>query len=125
MHDFNDYLTKQELFCKVDKFKENNRIRYSDYPLNIYKLCNTKFNKVKIAAAPFKTPDLRGMACVANDIRYENHAILVNSNKSIEEQNYHGFHELIHIAFQSNCAGQTFKCYDKVKPLLYNKLALF
>lgn len=33
-----------------------------------------------------------------------------------EEQNFHGFHELIHIYTGDPNSGQTFKCYDKVKP---------
>lgn len=42
--------------------------------------------------------------------------ILVNSNLSYEEQNYHGFHELMHIYETGNCPGTTFSCYDKVLP---------
>ena len=30
--------------------------------------------------------------------------------------NYHGTHELMHIAIQNNSGVQAFKCYDKVKP---------
>lgn len=42
--------------------------------------------------------------------------ILLNSNLSQEEQNFHGVHELIHIYLTGDCPGSTFTCYDKVQP---------
>ncbi len=45
----------------------------------------------------------------------ENHVILVNSNKSFEEQNFHGFHELMHIP-TANQPGTILSCYEKIKP---------
>lgn len=45
----------------------------------------------------------------------QNHVILVNSNKSFEEQNFHGAHELIHIP-TADQAGTILSCYDTVKP---------
>lgn len=43
------------------------------------------------------------------------HAILVNSNKSFYEQNFHGFHELMHIPTVDQ-PGTILRCYDTVKP---------
>lgn len=42
--------------------------------------------------------------------------ILINSNLSYKEQNFHGFHELIHIYSSEVNSGQTFNCYDNIKP---------
>lgn len=85
----------------------------SDYPLNIFKLCS-KIDNVEIKALPFSTPDLRGMVDIAKN-QYENHVILVNSNKSFEEQNFHGFHELMHIPTVDE-PGTILRCYERLKP---------
>lgn len=42
--------------------------------------------------------------------------IIVNSNLSPAEQNFHDIHELIHIASCTPNCGQTFSCFDTVKP---------
>lgn len=55
------------------------------------------------------------MASLANEESPVN-CILVNSNLSQEEQNFHGTHEFIHIALDDGKGGRTFKCYDKIKP---------
>lgn len=54
------------------------------------------------------------MVCIADNAN-ENHVILLNGNKSKEEQNYHGFHELLHI-ITTNEPGTTIQCFEKVKP---------
>lgn len=84
------------------------------YPLDIYEVCS-HFSGLEIAACPFITPGLRGMAVLADDESAQN-CILVNSNLSHQEQNFHGTHELIHIYLNDGKNGLTFKCYDKVKP---------
>lgn len=45
----------------------------------------------------------------------QNHVILVNSNKSYEEQNFHGFHELMHIPTVDE-PGTILRCYERLKP---------
>lgn len=45
----------------------------------------------------------------------ENHVILVNSKKSFEEQNFHGFHELMHIP-TADKPGTMLRCYERLKP---------
>lgn len=55
------------------------------------------------------------MASLAN-LESPINCILVNSNLSQEEQNFHGMHEFIHIALDNGNGGHTFKCYDRVKP---------
>lgn len=84
------------------------------YPFDIFDICQ-KFENLKIGACPFKTVGLRGMAILADKTSPIN-CILVNSNLSSEEQNFHGAHELIHIFTSDPNSGQTFKCYDKVQP---------
>lgn len=81
--------------------------------MNIFKLCS-RISNVEIAAAPFKTHDLRGMVSLARN-NNENNVILVNSNKSFEEQDFHGFHELMHIPTVDK-PGAMLRCYERVRP---------
>lgn len=82
--------------------------------MDIFSVCSL-FDNLEIAAVPFKTQGLRGIARLADDSSPIN-CILVNSNLSYEEQNFHGFHELMHIYRTGDCPGATFSCYDRLKP---------
>ncbi len=97
----------------MEVLKEKLGLSNIDFPLNIFEACGRTSN-VCIEAISFVTPGLRGMVKIASD-HNENHVILVNGNKSKEEQNYHGFHELIHI-ITTDEPGATIECFDKVKP---------
>ena len=81
--------------------------------MNIFKLCS-EIGDVEIKAVPFNTRDLRGMVSLAKNDK-ENNVILVNSNKSFEEQNFHGFHELMHIPTVDE-PGTILRCYERIKP---------
>lgn len=83
-------------------------------PFDIFNIC-TLYDNLKIRTCPFVTQGLRGMAVVADNPDDIN-CILVNSNLSYEEQNFYGSHELMHIYSSGVGSGQTFNCYDKVKP---------
>lgn len=83
-------------------------------PFSIFDVCS-KFEDLAIRSCPFITKGLRGMAILADKISKIN-CILVNANLTYEEQNFHGFHELIHIYTSEPNSGQTFNCYDKIKP---------
>ena len=107
-------MTKAELYKTVDKIRNYLNICKTKYPLNIFELCH-KIDGLKIVRAAFKTKDLRGMLCVAENSN-ENSIILVNSNKSLLEQNYHGTHEFMHLFNDVPKAGTVIKCYDRVKP---------
>ena len=93
--------------------KQQFNINPSDYPVDIFEICK-RISNVEIQAVPFKTADLRGMVSLANNVS-EAHVILVNSNKSFQEQNFHGFHELMHIP-TADQPGTLLRCYDTVKP---------
>lgn len=84
------------------------------YPLDIYEICS-HFSNLEIAACPFVTQGLRGMAVLADNNSQKN-CILLNSNLTQEEQNFHGTHELVHVVLNDGTQGLTFKCYDKVMP---------
>ncbi len=107
------YITKRQLYEIVDNLKQQFGITAWDYPLNIFKFCKRTDN-VEIRAVPFVTPDLRGMVHISKT-ENENHVILVNSNKSFVEQNFHGFHELMHIP-TADMPGTILQCYEKLKP---------
>lgn len=102
-----------ELYGIVTELKNQFNITPFDYPLNIFELCK-RISNVEIQAVPFITPDLRGMVSIAKNDE-EIHAILVNKNKSFEEQNFHGFHELMHIP-TADQPGTILRCFDTTKP---------
>ncbi len=83
-------------------------------PLNIFEICRNIEN-IEIQGVPFKTKELRGMVSIAAD-ETEKSVILVNSNKSIEEQNYHGAHEFMHIFTAPDEKGTILQCYENIKP---------
>ncbi|MCR5479328.1 MAG: ImmA/IrrE family metallo-endopeptidase [Ruminococcus sp.] len=55
------------------------------------------------------------MAQLANS-ESDINCILINSNLSQTELNFHGTHELMHIYLPSESKGTTFRCYDKIRP---------
>ena len=88
-------MTKSELYNGVCRIKEYLDICDESYPIDMFELCR-KIYGLEVEKVAFKTKDLRGMLCVANDSS-ENSVILVNSNKSLVEQNYHCAHEFMHL----------------------------
>lgn len=107
-------INKRELYEKIRELKKLILSVGIKYPLDIFDICS-KFENVDISLCDFKTNGLRGMAVVA-DNESDLNCILVNSNLSYEEQNFHGVHELIHIYTSEPNCGNTFNCYDKLKP---------
>lgn len=107
-------INKKELYLKIESFRNILTSEGIKYPLDIFEICS-KFEDLEIARCPFKTTGLRGMAVLADTTSNIN-CILVNSKLSYEEQNFHGVHELLHIYTSEPNSGQTFKCYDNVKP---------
>lgn len=83
-------------------------------PFNIFEICS-KYDNLGIETCDFKTPGLRGMVTLAKS-EDDINCIIINSNLSYEEQIFHGLHELNHIYFEHGQKGQTFNCFDKVKP---------
>ena len=107
-------MNKADLYKCISYHKKRLGITRKDYPLNIFEVCAHKISNVKIEAVPFRTCNLRGMVSLAPS-KNENHVILVNGNKSIEEQNYYGTHEYCHIITVDR-PGMTIRCFDKVTP---------
>ena len=83
-------------------------------PFNVFEICSA-LKRTDIRTCPFTTKGLRGIATIANNPSDIN-CILVNSNLSFVEQNFHGIHELIHIVTCPKNSGQTFSCFETVKP---------
>lgn len=107
------YIDKKELYNIVDRRRRKFEITDDDYPLNIFEFCSY-INNVQIIQAPFVTHGLRGMVKIAKQ-KGENHIIIVNSNLSFEEQNFQGFHELMHAA-TADKAGTFLNYYERVRP---------
>lgn len=107
-------MNKAQLYNSINKIRNHLISNGFTYPLNIFDICS-KYKNLSISAIPFKTKGLRGMAVLAQNDDDIN-CILVNSNISASEQNFHGIHELMHITFENDNSGQTFQCYEKTMP---------
>ena len=107
-------MNKAQLYKNINEIRNHLIANGFTYPLNIFDICS-RYDNLSISAIPFKTRGLRGMAVLAKDDNDIN-CILVNSNISASEQNFHGIHELMHITFEDDNSGQIFKCYEKTLP---------
>jgi len=107
------YLTKEELYRRIDECRKELYSKGVTEPLTIEKICSVSPD-IDISYIPFKTAGLRGMVQLATPDEPLN-CILVNSNISETERNFHAMHEFMHIYLHSNTDCQTFKCYDKVR----------
>lgn len=108
------FINKKELYCKIRELRNKLLSCGLTEPFDIFEICALSPN-LEIAVIPFKTKGLRGIAQLANEESPVN-CILVNSDLSQKEQNFHGMHELMHICFPGTSAGASFKCYDKIRP---------
>ena len=75
------------------------------YGVDMVEICLA--NRIaKITTVPLKTPKLKAMVFINTE-----NTIILNSNRSIQEQNYDCTHEFIHIVRHSEIQN-TFTCYD-------------
>lgn len=107
-------INKNELYRTVESLRTSLLSNGAKYPFDIFDICS-KFSNLEIGICPFKTVGLRGIATLSDNTSDIN-CIVVNSKLSYEEQNFHGIHELLHIYTCEPGSGQTFQCYDTVKP---------
>ena len=107
-------INKQELYLKIDRLRNSLLYLGLKPPFNIFEICS-KIKNVDVETCNFSTKGFMGMAVLA---KYPGdlNCILINSNLSYVEQNFHGIHEFIHIYTSPRNSGQTFKCYDSVRP---------
>lgn len=106
------YTTKQELYRYVENLRNTLKIDESDYPLNIISLLNDHDN-VMIEYNNFKTKGLCGVSFVGNKVD----TIILNSNRTDEEQNFDCCHEVLHLTKHRNINVACFNRFDKVKNL--------
>lgn len=107
-------MNKAQLYSNVDRIRTRLLLDGFTYPLNICDIGN-KYIDLAVSSVPFKTKGLRGMAVLAKDAQDVN-CIIINSLLSSYEQNFYGFHELMHITFESEKTGQIFSCYERTMP---------
>ena len=111
----NCYYTKAKLYQTANSIRTN--VLHSDlqnYPLDLVTLFENS-EDLDFAKLPFQTHSLRGMAIKAENAR-QNDIILLNSHLSPVEQNFYCAHELIHLCLHRDLKGNTFHCYEKVRP---------
>ena len=100
---------KEKLYEDVDLFRDMLGI-----PLNCpIRLVDalTPYTRFDIEYHQFKTPGLCGIAMVGNKID----TIVLNSNRTAEEQNFDCGHELLHL-IEHRQVQDSFNCFTKAKP---------
>lgn len=108
----NTHVSKEGVYHRVDSLRELFKISAESYPLNVRSLCE-KTGRITLRDIPLETRGLRGVAVLSHDNTHD--IILLNSCRSMAEQNFDCGHELYHVAFHRD-AGDTFNCLEHVKP---------
>ena len=109
-----DYLTKEQLYRKVQGIHQMLEKSGIFPPFTIEKICE-RFQNILIEYVPLKTRGLRGIVALATEDEPDN-CILIDAFLSKEEQYFHSMHEFMHISLHQNADSKTFQCYDRVRP---------
>jgi Zn-dependent peptidase ImmA (M78 family) len=104
------YLTKEQLYFEMHKYKRGLGLDYNDYGFNMLQLC--KQDGVMLAQIPFKTKYLRGMASIGTTP--DDDVILLNSDRNNKEQNFDCGHEYVHLCIHRNLDQKSFNCLDTI-----------
>ncbi len=105
------YYTKQNLYREIDKLRSYIGVANDIFPINIRKYLE-QYQDVKIETVSFSTPALRGMVAFGKDDQCD--VILLNSHRSISEQNFDCAHEAIHLSLHRNEHKASFTCSDQI-----------
>lgn len=108
------YFTKSQLYEAVSKVKEQFHLDEPEFRLN-FLLAYNKITRLTVRTHPFKTPGLRGMAQMGQDIS-EDDIIILNSTQDTNEQRFSCSHEFLHLVFHRDEKRPVFRCFDKVRP---------
>ncbi len=98
---------KEQLYKSVVQVKRY--LGYGPYQHGINIVENWAFG-IKLERLPFKTRGLRGMAYVSEKPYPD--IILLNTKRSMIEQNYDCGHELMHLSKHRNLKQKSFNCFD-------------
>lgn len=105
------YYTKQNLYKEIDAVRRFLGTDTLDAGLWTKDVLLRQPN-IAIDSAPFKTPGLRGILSLGS--KSENDVILLNSQRSPEEQNFDCAHEMVHLFLHRNEDKPSFTCTDYV-----------
>jgi len=108
------YFTKPQLYRAISTIKQEFHLDSREFQEDFLSAYNN-IPGLQVAAVPFSTPGLRGMAhmgCTED----EDDIILLNSNRGLREQKFSCAHEFIHLIFHRDEKRPSFKCYDKIQP---------
>lgn len=106
------YYTKESLYREIASFRDFLGIPQAGYPFDLICLLK-RYSGLAIQEVPFITPELRGISYFG-DTEHDD-IILLNSNRSYQEQNFDCAHECIHLALHRNEKHAVFSCTDNVK----------
>lgn len=104
------YFTKKQLYSVVHSYKRGLGLFSDDYGFNMIDLC--QHDGVLLAQIPFKTKHLRGMAAIGDT--KDKDVILLNSNRTLAEQNFDCSHEYIHLCIHRRLNKKVFNCLDAI-----------
>ena len=100
---------KRNLYERVDRLRDSLNIPFNE-PIDVISLIEST-SRIDLEYLSFKTHGLCGVAMVGSKID----TIVLNSNRTPEEQNFDGAHELMHL-YQHRNITQRFNCFSTKKP---------
>lgn len=100
---------KRNLYERVDRLRDSLNIPFNE-PIDVISLIEST-SRIDLEYLSFKTHGLCGVAMVGTKID----TIVLNSNRTPEEQNFDGAHELMHL-YQHRNITQRFNCFSTKKP---------
>ena len=100
---------KHNLYERVDRLRGSLHIPFNE-PIDSITLIESS-PRIDLEYIPFKTHGFCGIAMVGEKID----TIALNSNRTYEEQNFDGAHELMHL-YQHRNITQRFNCFSIKKP---------
>lgn len=100
---------KEKLYDHVDSYRALLGVPF-DHPMKLIDVL-APYAQYNIEYCNFKTPGLCGVAMVGD----KTDTIILNSNRTPEEQNFDCGHEFLHLS-EHRSLQENFKCFTKAKP---------
>lgn len=104
------YCTKKALYNFVASLKNKFGVSDNLYPLDLGYLEDISSKYLSLELASFKTRGLCGVAFIGD----KEDTVILNSERSENEQLFDFSHELVHLSAHRHVGA--FQCFDKVKP---------
>lgn len=106
------YFTKKDLYTEVDNIRKAHRVPITDVSVCIRDFLD-HYIPVEVKTLPFESRYLRGI--LSFGVGDESDIILLNENRTSNEQNFDCTHEFMHLMLHRSQLPQTFSCSDNVQ----------